>query len=209
MVTLLVEVTLPVIVLLIAIFAGRLYARINSPSPLAMGCIIPKVCVVGSVEILQYNKRNMAEGEESDGKHLRREVLWQQFKVNWGYLSEEVWNTSLFQRAVRFEKMKIDPKKSALDYEPREILILELVEQADKMRRMLFRAQATLLFRMSLRLSIDQGMFISILGHYKKLEEDIVALAGMAEDECYREMLVERLGLNNWGLIEGGSPEPA
>jgi hypothetical protein len=41
------------------------------------------------------------------------------------------------------------------------------------------------------------------------VEEDIVALAGMAEDDCYREMLVERLGLSNWGLIEGGSPEPA
>jgi hypothetical protein len=116
---------------------------------------------------------------------------------------------SLFQRAVRFEKMKIDPKKSALDYEPREVLILELVDQADKMRRMLFRAQANLLLRMIFRLGIDQETFISVLGHYKKLEEDIVALAGMAEDDCYREMLVERLGLSNWGLIEGGSAEPA
>jgi hypothetical protein len=142
-------------------------------------------------------------------EHLRREVLWKQLKVNWGYLSEETWNTTLFQRAVRFEKMKIDPKKSALDYEPREILILELVEQADKMRRMLFRAQANLLLRMIFRLGIDQEMFISVLGYYKKLEEDIVALAGMAEDDCYREMLVQRLGLSNWGLIEGGSPEPA
>ena len=207
MVTLLAEVTLPVIALLLGSFALRLYAKINYPSPLAMGCIIPKVCVVGSVEILHYNKRNVEE-EQSTGKHLQREVLWKQFKVNWGYLSEETWNTSLFQRAVRFEKMKIDPKKSALDYEPREILILELVDQADKMRRMLFRAQAGLLLRMIFRLGIDQETFISVLGHYKKLEEDIVALAGMAEDDCYREMLVERLGLSNWGLIEGGSPEP-
>jgi hypothetical protein len=208
MVTLLVEVTLPVIALLLGSFALRLYAKINYPSPLAIGCIIPKVCVVGSVEILHYNQRNIEE-EQSTGNHLRREVLWKQFKVNWGYLSEEAWNTTLFQRAVRFEKMKIDPKKSALDYEPREILILELVEQADKMRRMLFRAQANLLLRVIFRLGIDQEMFISVLGYYKKLEEDIVALAGMAEDDCYREMLVERLGLSNWGLIEGGSPEPA
>jgi hypothetical protein len=157
---------------------------------------------------LHYNQRNIEE-EQSTVEHLRREVLWKQLKVNWGYLSEETWNTTLFQRAVRFEKMKIDPKKSALDYEPREILILELVEQADKMRRLLFRAQATLLLRMLFRLGIDQEMFISVLGYYKKLEEDIVALAGMAEDDCYREMLVERLGLSNWGLIEGGSPEPA
>jgi hypothetical protein len=129
--------------------------------------------------------------------------------VNWGYLCEEAWNTTLFQRAVRFEKMKIDPTKSALQYEQREILILELVDQTDEMRWTLFRAQATLLFRTALRLSIDQEIFITALAQYKKLEEDIVALAGMAEDDCYRQMLLERLGLNDWGLIEGGSPEPA
>jgi hypothetical protein len=115
----------------------------------------------------------------------------------------------LFQRAVRFEKMKIDPVKSALEYEQREILILELVNQADEMRWTLFRAQAVLLLRTMLRLGIEQELFIILLAQYKKLEEDIVALAGMAEDDCYRQMLIERLGLNDWGLIEGGSPGPA
>ena len=33
--------------------------------------------------------------------------------------------------------------------------------------------------------------------------------AHYTEDDCYREMLVERLGLSNWGLIDGGSAEPA
>jgi hypothetical protein len=136
-------------------------------------------------------------------------VRWKQFRVNWGYLCEEASNTMLFQRAVRFEKMKIDPVKSALEYEQREILILELVYQADEMRWTLFRAQAALLVRTMLRLSVDQELFITLLAQYKKLEEDIVALAGMAEDDCYRQMLVERLGLNDWGLIEGGSPGPA
>jgi hypothetical protein len=209
MVTVFLQVLLPAGVVLTALFAANLYKRIQYPSPLAMGCIIPKVCVVGAVEILRYNKKDKSEDEQSVAKHLRREVLWKQLKVNWGYLCEEAWNTTLFQRAVRFEKMKIDPTKSALQYEQREILILELVDQTDEMRWTLFRAQATLLFRTALRLSIDQEIFITALAQYKKLEEDIVALAGMAEDDCYREMLMERLGLNNWGLIQGGSAEPA
>ena len=207
MVTLLVEVVLPAGVLLAVLFAASLYRKLKYPSPLALGCIIPKLCVVGSAEILRYNKKE--EDEQRTAKHLRREVRWKQFRVNWGYLCEEASNTMLFQRAVRFEKMKIDPVKSALEYEQREILILELVYQADEMRWTLFRAQAALLVRTMLRLSVDQEIFITLLAQYKKLEEDIVALAGMAEDDCYRQMLVERLGLNDWGLIEGGSLEPA
>jgi len=203
MVTLLVEVVLPAGVLLAVLFAASLYRKLKYPSPLALGCIIPKLCVVGSAEILRYNKKE--EDEQRTAKHLRREVRWKQFRVNWGYLCEEASNTMLFQRAVRFEKMKIDPVKSALEYEQREILILELVYQADEMRWTLFRAQAALLVRTMLRLSVDQEIFITLLAQYKKLEEDIVALAGMAEDDCYRQMLVERLGLNDWGLIEGGS----
>jgi hypothetical protein len=207
MVTLLVEVVLPAGVLLVVVFAASLYRKLKYPSPLALGCIIPKLCVVGSAEILRYNKKE--DDEQRTAKHLWREIRWKQFRVNWGYLCEEAWNTTLFQRAVRFEKMKIDPVKSALEYEQREILILELVNQADEMRWTLFRAQAALLFHTMLRLGIDQELFITLLAQYKKLEEDIVALAGMAEDDCYRQMLVERLGLNDWGLIEGGSAEPA
>jgi len=203
MVTLFFEVILPAGVLLAVLFAASLYRKLKYPSPLALGCIIPKLCVVGSAEILRYNKKE--DDEQRTAKHLWREVRWKQFRVNWGYLCEEASNTMLFQRAVRFEKMKIDPVKSALEYEQREILILELVYQADEMRWTLFRAQAALLVRTMLRLSVDQELFITLLAQYKKLEEDIVALAGMAEDDCYRQMLVERLGLNDWGLIEGGS----
>ena len=203
----LVEVVLPAGVLLAVLFAASLYRKLKYPSPLALGCIIPKLCVVGSAEILRYNKKE--DDEQRTAKHLWREVRWKQFRVNWGYLCEEASNTMLFQRAVRFEKMKIDPVKSALEYEQREILILELVNQADEMRWTLFRAQAVLLLRTMLRLGIEQELFIILLAQYKKLEEDIVALAGMAEDDCYRQMLIERLGLNDWGLIEGGSPGPA
>ena len=206
MVTVFLEVILPILII-IGVFVVKSYRRIDSPPPLAIGCIMPKVCVVGSVEILHFNKKNL--DEELTAKHLKREVLWKQFKVNWGYLCQEAWNTTLFQRAVRFEKIKIDPTKSALEYEPRETLILELVDEANKVRWMLFRAQATLLMRTFCRLSIDQEMFISVLAYYKKLEDDIIELAGMAEDDCYRRMLIERLGLNNWRLIPGGGADPA
>lgn len=207
MVSVFLEVILPIVVLLIGIFVMRFYQKIDSPPPLAIGCIMPKVCVVGSVEILRFNKKKL--DEQLKAKHLKREVLWKQFKVNWVYLCQQAWNTTLFQRAVQFEKIKIDPTKSALEYEPRETLILDLVDEASKVRWMLFRAQATLLLRTFFRLSIDQEMFLSVLGYYKKLEEDIVELAGMAEDDCYRQMLIERLGLNNWRLIPGGSADPA
>jgi hypothetical protein len=185
----------------------------RSPLLLRQACLVfldrsnSRVGSPGSAEILRYNKKE--DDEQRTAKHLWREVRWKQFRVNWGYLCEEASNTMLFQRAVRFEKMKIDPVKSALEYEQREILILELVNQADEMRWTLFRAQAVLLLRTMLRLGIEQELFIILLAQYKKLEEDIVALAGMAEDDCYRQMLIERLGLNDWGLIEGGSPGPA
>ena len=136
MVTVFLEVILPILVLLIGVVVIRSYRRIDSPSPLALGCIMPRVCVVGSVEILHFNKKKL--DEQLKAKHLRREVLWKQFKVNWGYLCQEAWNTTLFQRAVRFEMIKIDPTKSALEYEPRETLILALVDEANKVRWMFF-----------------------------------------------------------------------
>jgi hypothetical protein len=46
MVTLLVEVILPAGVLLAVLFAASLYRKLKYPSPLALGCIIPKLCVV-------------------------------------------------------------------------------------------------------------------------------------------------------------------
>src|SRR5215831_21035051 len=112
------ELGFPIILIVVA-WILRGYLRLVRPSPLALGCIIPKLCAVGSEEILRYN-----EASESDevAKHLRRKVRWMQFKVNSGYLREMTWNTTLFQRALQFEKIKIDPSKSALQHEPREVL---------------------------------------------------------------------------------------
>ena len=56
MVTVFLEVILPVVVLLVAAIAAALYRKIRYPSPLVLGCIIPKVCVVGSTETLRFYK---------------------------------------------------------------------------------------------------------------------------------------------------------
>jgi hypothetical protein len=204
MVRLIVELSLPVI-LLAAAFAVKAYLKLERPSPRALGVIIPRLCVVGSDEILRYNEMDADQAE----KHLRREARWKQFRVNRGYLNGMAWNTTLFQRALRFEKMKIDPGKSALDYQPRETLVWELVDDAAAMRWELFRWQAALLARSLLGLSGGQQVSISLLAKYKHLEQEMVALAGMADDDCYHAMLIERLGLNSWGLHEGGASEPA
>lgn len=66
------------------------------------------------------------------------------------------------------------------------------------------------LSRTILGLRIDQKVLISLLGHYKRLEQDIIALTGMSEDTSYRDMLIDNLGLTNWRIFGGGSgPESA
>ena len=207
MVILFLEAILPIIVSLIVFFGAKIYMKIQYPSPLVLGCIVPKVCVVASREILGYNRTE--EGKEPRKRHLRREVRRKQFRVNWGYLREEAWNTSLFQRAVRFEKMKIDPRKPGLEYEPREVLILELVDEAAALRWKQFRWQLMFLLRAKLGLSIDKDICKALLLDYKQLEEDFLALAEMTDDGSWRQMLVDRLGLTNWGVIHGGASEPA
>jgi len=190
-----------------AVYILGAYLKISRPAPLALGCIIPKLCAVGSEEIIRYN--DVSEDVSPVPNHLRREVRWAQFRVNAGYLREMSWNTTLFQRALRFEKMKIDPSKSALEYQPREILALRMVNEAATVRLKLFRWQATLLSRAILGLTVDQQVLIRLLAQYKHLEQEIVTLASMADDDCFHQMLIERLGLMDWNLYEGGSSTPA
>src|SRR5437016_8704324 len=204
---LILELSLPIIIVLVAIYFLRTYLTLKRPSPLALGCIIPKLCAVRSEEILRYNEVN--EDDSRVASHLRREVLWMQSRVNSGYLREMAWNTTLFQCALRFEKMKIDPSKSALKYEPRETLVSELVNEAAVMRWQLFRWQVSLLSQATLRLSMNQQVLITLLAQYKHLEQEMVTLASMADDDCFHKMLIERLGLTNWNLYEGNSPTPA
>ena len=205
--TLFLELSLP-IAALIVFFAVAVCLKIQYPPPLVLGRIIPRVCPVRSREILDYNEDD--NGEEPIGWRLRREVRRKQFKVNLGYLSAEVANTTLFQQALRFEKTKINPRKPGLEYEPREIVVLELVDEAAHLRWKQVRSKIILVLRAKLGLSINKEVFITLLAEYKKLEEEIIALASMKES-WVRGMLVERLGLMDWHVIEGGEsdPEPA
>jgi len=208
MVTLFLELSLPILALIV-FFAVAVYLKIQYPPPLVLGRIIPRVCPVRSQDILDYNEEE-DNGEEPTGWRLRREVRRKQLKVNLGYLSAEVTNTTLFQQALRFEKTKINPRKPGLEYEPRDIVVLELVDEAAHLRWKQVRCQSILVLRAKLGLSIKKEVFITLLAQYKKLEEEIIALAGMdgMEDSWFRGMLVERLGLMDWRVIEGGESEP-
>ena len=202
------EFSLPVVVSGLLFYVLRIRQDLKHPAPVAFGCIIPQVCVVNAEEIQAYC-RTLDELEEKEN-HLELERRWKQLRILWGFLREMTSNTRLFQGAVRFEHTKIDPAKSSLDYQARETLIFELVPEAAEMRMRLYKAQVKLLSRTILGLRADQRVLIRLLRQYKQLEQDIIALASMSEDTCYRDMLIENLGLANWRIFEGGSePDPA
>lgn len=202
------EVLLPIVVILAATSVVRLYMRIQHPSPLVWGRIIPRVGPARAHEVLEYNEK--CEAAETVMSHSGRDARRQQFKVNWGYLRIQAGNTMLFQQALLFEKMKIDPGKPGLKYEAQEVMVLELVEEATQLRWLQVRWQLALVLRFKLGLSINREIFVNLLAQYKELEEHMIALAA-AEGEWLRGMLVERLGLMDWRVIEGGGsdPEPA
>ena len=207
MVTLLLELGIPGI-LIVGLFVLRIRRDLRRPPAIAFGCIIPQVCVVNAEEVQAYCRTLDALDEKEN--HLERERRWKQLRILWGFLREMTGNTRLFQGAVRFEHTKIDPAKSSLDYEARETLIFELVPEAAEMRVKLYKAQVNFLSRTIMGLRADQRVLIRLLRQYKQLEQDIIALASMSEDTCYRDMLIENLGLGNWRIFEGGSePDPA
>src|SRR5215469_945473 len=202
------EFILPLILGVALFVLLRIQRDLRRPAAIAFGCIIPQVCVVNAEEIQAYC-RALDELDEKEN-HLERERRWKQLRILWGFLREMTSNTRLFQGAVRFEQTKIDPAKSSLDYEARETLIFELGPEAAEVRMKLYKAQVNFLSRTILGLRADQRVLIRLLRQYKQLEQDIIALASMSEDTCYRDMLIENLGLANWRIFEGGSePDPA
>lgn len=190
----------------LAFIAVRLYRDIRRPSPLAFGCIIPKVCVVSSEEVFQYC-RFAQEAEESLPSHLRSEARRKLSRLYRTFLRQMVWNTRLFQRALCFEQAKIDTGKSSLDYEQSETLTVALVDEAADTREQLVKQQLRLMINAILRAIPDYKALPLLLTGYKKIEEDVLALAGMAEDRTYHDMLRERLGLSNWGIMDGGDDD--
>jgi hypothetical protein len=193
-------------ILLLGIALWMYYAHIKHGSPVALGSALPKLCVVSADEIYFYCEN--AGKENEDGSHLRQQAWRKQLRVTRGYVGQMACNTKLFQRVALFEEMKIDPAKSSLEYETQETLILRLVDESAQVRWLLAKAQMGLAIRVFAGPRTRQQALAKVLqlvAEYKQLEQDVVALVGMASDDCYYTMLVERLGLSNWRLFDGGS----
>jgi hypothetical protein len=199
---------LPAILAIALIFALVLVKKIQYPSELVWGSILGKVGPARAHLVLDYNKQ--LDDEEATECRVGRRARRQQFKVNWGYLLSETKNTTLFLQTLRFEKLKIKESKRGLQYDPQEMAIVALIDEATELRWNQIRWQVILVLRSKLGLKIDRSMFLNLLVYYKNLEKGMVALAEV-EGNWLKDMLLERLGLTEWRLIEGGQsdPEPA
>jgi hypothetical protein len=182
------------------------YYNIRRPVPVALGSVLAKVCVVSADEIFAYC--DTSTPEEDIVPHLRREAAWNQLAVSRRYIDQMTWNTRLFQQVARFEMLKIDPAKSSMQYATSESLTVSLAEEAAKVRWLLVKGQVALAVRRLPGLKVRTraiDKLRELMTEYKQLEEDAVALVRIAGDDCYYSMLVERLGLSGWRLIDGGS----
>lgn len=196
---------LPVMLAIVLICVFMLVKKIQYPSPLVWGCIITKVVPARAHLVLDYNKQ--LDDEEPIEDRLGRKARRQQLKVNWGYLRGETNNTTLFLQALRFEELKIKESKRGLKYDPQEMAIVALIDEATELRWQQIRWQVNVQLRSKLGLQIDRSMFLTLLVYYKNLEKGMVALAEV-EGQWLKDMLLERLGLTEWRLIEGGQSDP-
>lgn len=194
------------IALVLGLYTVLFYLQLKRPSPKALGCAFSKFCVVSADEIKSYYE---ADENEDFADHLRREFASQQLRVSRRFVGLMASNTKLIQQVIRFEKLKINPHKSSLDYETRETLTLRLVDEASAVRWFLLKGQATLALRSCLGIRIGRQAMRNMLAEYKQLEQDFLALVRMGADEVYYTMLVERLGLSNWRLFDGSSTPAA
>jgi hypothetical protein len=197
---------MPFLGLIMGFVLATLYRKVGHPSPLVWGRILPDLGPVRAHEVLEYNEQ--IESKEPHRGRLGREVRRRNFAVNWGYLGAGVTNTVLFQRALLFEKDTIDARKPGSEYELSELATLELLDEATKLRWEQVRCQITLQLRAKLRLKIDKEDFLTLFVRYKVLEEHMLSLAG-TKGTWLHGMMMERLGLTEWGLIDGGSSTPA
>lgn len=180
--------------------AYLLYVRIVKPSPIALGSQIPRFCVVSADEIQDYCEST----KNNSNRRLEGcQTRWGRFRVARSYVAQMTWNAKLFLQVARFESLKIDSGKLSLDYDPRETLILRLAEDATAVRLLLMRAQIALTIHAVSGKDIRDyaaHRLQKLVGEYKHLEFDAVALVGMSKDECYYVMLRERLGLGSWHI---------
>lgn len=202
MTVVLLELTLPILVVL-GIIARSAYVRSKNPTPRALGRILRKLGVVDVDEILQF--KEIFEQEWKSKPHLRRVLRRNQIRIYSDYYGQMGSNAFRFQQVARFEELKIDPGKSSFDYDAREALITDLLDDTASLRSEIFEARVDLVKGALLGRLIDQERFQTLLGKYKGLEHDMVELANMAKDTTCRDMLIERLGLANWRIVNGGT----
>ena len=196
---------LPVMLAIVLISVLVLVKKIQYPSELVWGCILGKVVPARAHLVLDYNKQ-LDDEEPIEGWAGRKERR-QQFKVNWKYLRSETNNTTLFLQTLRFEKLKIKESKRGMQYDVQEMAIVALIDEATELRWQQIRWQVNVQLRSKLGLQIDRSMFLTLLVYYKNLEKGMVALAEV-EGQWLKDMLLERLGLTEWRLIEGGQSDP-
>lgn len=77
------------------------------------------------------------------------------------------------------------------------------MSEATELRWKQVRWQVVLQLRSKLGLKIDRRMFTTLFVYYKNFEKQIVTLAE-TEGTWLKDMVLERLGLTEWRLIEGG-----
>lgn len=195
--------------LLLAVMAtvGAIKTYVSSkwPPKKPLGRVLPKLCLVDADEILTYKEK--AEEEWQVNPHLRRVVRRKLVSISSKYYSLMRSNAFRFQQVVRFDESKIDRGKPSVEYDTREVLITNLVDESARLRLELFQAQADLVRRALFGGVVDLEKLQTLLGKYKGLEHEMVELANMAKDKTCRDMLIERLGLVRWKIIPGGGPE--
>lgn len=198
MATLILQLMLPALLGLMVILAVKV---IRYPSPMVFGCMIPKACAVLYEETLD-DIRKIDNVKRPVGVRLRWAVRWREFRLNWLYVCVQAWNTSLFLRTLRFEKLRIDRKKPGMEYDDREVLTHQLLEEVVRLRWQQVRWQLVLLARLMFGLEIPKDVFVNLLDSYKEFEADFVEFAGMVNED-YQRRLIDKLGLRgSWGLVE-------
>lgn len=178
-----------------------LYKRIVHPKPVALGSQIRKFGLVSKKDIDEY----CARGKKSDTNiplpwRLRQ---WRQFRVGNTYIAQMSRNTLLLQQTAAFEVLRIDPRKLGSDYDARETIVLQLVEDAVQVRWLLIKGQLefarqTLFGKERRDLAIEKLQHL--LREYKHLEIDAVLWVRMSKEKCYYHMMLERFGLTDWNL---------
>jgi hypothetical protein len=213
MVTLLLEFAIPALSVAVVYLYCRVHYKLRNPKKIAFAVVANKVCVVDEGEIREWF-RQLEEREERK-THLVRERRTTKNNILKGVLDGIGVNTCLFQSGLFFEKDRIDPAKPSIEYEPWEGLVHILIDESTKLRVKVFEAKRTMLIKTLTGTAFDLDIVQEIFNEYKRIEGDIIGLAGMGERNHYRQLLIDHLGLTRFYVIEGGGghddygPEPA